>query len=295
VTSLSVVTPSYAPDFPLFRELHASVLTWTDDDVIHHVVVPRRDVRLFSELAGPRCRVLTLEDVVPRRMLGIPGRNVYVNVRRPFPPIRGWVMQQLLKLDLARTIGTRLVLLIDSDIVLVRPVLTNDLIRDNVARFYRKPDAVHAGLERHLRWHATARELLGLPPGRPPFADYISSFMLWDATILAALKERIELVTGRPWLDAVGSKLHVSEWTLYGVFVDHAMDSAAASFSAGTSLCHSYWESVPLTVNTATDFLTQISEYDLAVMIHSKSGTPLTVRQQVLGPVARGLARLPVT
>jgi hypothetical protein len=137
VTSLSVVTPSYAPDFPLFRELHASVLTWTTDDVVHHVVVPRRDVRLFSELAGPRCRVLALEDNVPRRMVGIPGRNVYVNVRRPFPPIRGWVMQQLLKLDLARTIGTRLVLLIDSDIVLVRPFGTDDLIRNGAARFYR--------------------------------------------------------------------------------------------------------------------------------------------------------------
>ena len=204
-------------------------------------------------------------------------------------------MQQLLKLDLARTVGTRLVLLIDSDIVLVRPVRTDDLIRDDVARFYRGPDAVHAGLERHLRWHAIARVLLGLPPDRPPLADYVSSFMLWDATVLAALKERIELVTGRPWLDAVGSKIHVSEWTLYGVFVDQSMDPTAASFAAETSLCHSYWDSVPLTVDTATDFLAQIAEHDLAVMIHSKSRTPLTVRQQVLGPVARGLAPLPVT
>jgi hypothetical protein len=204
-------------------------------------------------------------------------------------------MQQLLKLDLARTIGTRLVLLIDSDIVLVRPIRTDDLIRSGTARFYRVPDAVHAGLERHVLWHAAARELLGVRAGRPPFPDYVSSFMLWDATVLAALKERVELVTSRPWLDAVGSQLHVSEWTLYGVFVDHVMGSAAASFSAATSLCHSYWGSVPLTATTATDFLAQIAEHDVAVMIHSKSGTPLSVRQQVFGPVARGLDRLPVS
>ena len=80
----------------------------------------------------------------------------------------------------------------------------------------------------------------------------------------------------RHWspLDAVGSQLHVSEWTFYGVFVDHVMDSAAASFSAATSLCHGYWDSVPLTVAMATDFLAQIADHDVAVVIHSKSGTP---------------------
>jgi hypothetical protein len=152
----------------------------------------------------------------------------------------------------------------------------------------------HAGLERHVLWHAAARELLGVCPGQPPFPDYVSSFMLWDATVLAALKERVELVTGRPRLDA-SVPICISEWTLYGVFVDHVMGSATASFSAGTSLCHIYWDSVPLTVATATDFLAQIAEHDVAVMIHSKSGTPLTVRQQVLGSVARDQARLPVS
>jgi hypothetical protein len=31
---------------------------------------------------------------------------------------------------------------------------------------------------------------------------------------------RIEDVTGRRWLDAIGKEFHFSEWTLYGLFAD---------------------------------------------------------------------------
>ena len=43
--SLAVVTPSYAPDLELCRDLNRSVLEWTPADVHHHIIVPRRDER----------------------------------------------------------------------------------------------------------------------------------------------------------------------------------------------------------------------------------------------------------
>src|SRR5450756_1724421 len=93
----AIVTPTYAPDLPLFAELHQSVLKHTSESTVHHVVVSPRDLALFRQFAGPRCRVLTIQDLLPSTFIALPGRPLWVHRRRPLPPVRGWVMQQVLK------------------------------------------------------------------------------------------------------------------------------------------------------------------------------------------------------
>jgi hypothetical protein len=82
-------------------------------------------------------------------------------------------------------------------------------------------------LARHVIWHETARALLGLPAAQPPFTDYICAPVAWSPSIVTALVQRVEQVTGRPWADAIGSQLHFSEATRYGVFVDHVLGAPA--------------------------------------------------------------------
>lgn len=55
MSSLAVLTPSYAPDFDLCRELNRSVLDRTPSDVDHHLIVPRRDRELFAPVRS-HCR-----------------------------------------------------------------------------------------------------------------------------------------------------------------------------------------------------------------------------------------------
>ena len=52
----------------------------------------------------------------------------------------------------------------DSDLVFIRPVSVDTFAPGGLVRLYRKDDGVDDSLPRHLRWHAVARELLGLPP-----------------------------------------------------------------------------------------------------------------------------------
>jgi hypothetical protein len=52
MSSLAVVTPSYALDLDLGRDLNRSVLEWTPADVHHHIIVLRRDEGC-SPLCGP--------------------------------------------------------------------------------------------------------------------------------------------------------------------------------------------------------------------------------------------------
>jgi hypothetical protein len=287
MAGFAVLTPSYAPDFALCRELNRSVLDWTAPDVEHHLVVPRRDYRLFAALAGERTRVWTTDELVPRRMLPLPKANLWLNLRRPYPPIRGWVMQQLVKLGAAAELDVDVLLLADSDVTFVRPVTADTFRRDGQVRFYRAAAAVGPEMPRHLLWHGVARRLLGLPPaGPPPLPDYICPMNPWDRRVVLALRDRIEAVTGRDWLDAIASELHVSEFILYGVFVDEVLGSPVATPS---TLCHTYWGPGPLAPDAVPGFVASLAGDAVAVMISAKTHTPPSVRHDALSRIHAAL------
>ncbi|MGA3489435.1 DUF6492 family protein [Micromonosporaceae bacterium DT55] len=282
MTRLAVVTPSYAPDFDLCADLNRSVLAHSGDDVHHHIVVAARDLALFARLAGPRTHIRRASDHLPRGFVPVPRTNLTLNLRRPFPPLRGWITQQIVKLAVTAGFDADAVLLVDSDIEFIRPFGPQTYLRDEVVRFYRKPDAVDESLPRHLSWHRVARELLGLPPARPPFHDYISAPVAWSPTIVRRLQHRIEMVTGQAWADAIGARLHFSEATLYGVFVDEVLGAPATANSSAEMLCHNHYEEVPLDAPALRRFLAEVAPADVAVMISAKSQTPLELRRQAL-------------
>lgn len=298
MTSLSILTPSYSPDFELCRRLQRSVLEHTEDDVHHYIVVPPHETDLFAELAGPRCTVVSLRSVLPRRFLttGLLSRAAQriprlppsaqiaaLNLRRPYPPVRGWVLQQLIKLHMAARLGSDVVLLVDSDVELIRPVEPELFRRDGATVLYRVDGAVTAGMPDHLRWHAAARRLLHLPPpGAPPLDDYISPFLVWDGEIVRALQRRLQELSGRPWLDLLGGQLHISEAILYGTFAESGSPGSPAPPVTADSHCHCYWPDEPLSLDAARRFVEETGPDDVAVMISAKSRTPLDVRRYVL-------------
>jgi hypothetical protein len=191
MTRLAVLTPSYAPDFELCFDLHRSVLAYAPEAVHHHIVVPRRDLGLFGQLRGPRTHVHCEAEFLPRSFLPLPGAKFSVNLRRPFPPLRGWILQQVLKLAAASMLDADVVVLVDSDIEFIRPFTPATFAQAGVVRFYRKPDEIDERLPRHLTWHRVARQLLGLPPAEPPYPDYVSSLLAWDPAILRELLARV--------------------------------------------------------------------------------------------------------
>ena len=289
MTRLAVLTPSYAPDLELCRDLNRSLLEWAPPDAHHHVIVPRRDAERFAGLRGPRTDVWTIDELLPRRMLALPGVNAWLNLRRPYPPVRGWAMQQLVKLHAAAELGADIVVLADSDVVFVRPVSADTFRQDGRVCYYHHADAVHEGMPRHLIWHDVARRLLGLPPaGPPPLPDYISPLNAWDRNVVLALRDRIEQVTGRDWLDAIGSQLHFSEFILYGVFVEEVLGTSAGVVAADSMLLHTYWASAPLGRGAADGFVRDLAPDDVAVMISAKSRTPLDVRRAALAGFSTG-------
>jgi len=204
------------------------------------------------------------------------------NTKRPFRPIRGWVMQQVLKMELSRQLNVDMVLLIDSDVELVRPLNEAMLRRGGRAMLYRRPGAVDINLPRHMQWHTVARRLLGLPPAQFPAPDYVTSFCVWEPHVIRAMVARIEQVTGRSWMDAITGQRTFSEWTLYGVFAEEVMKYEKEALTE-SSLCHSYWGTVPLTMESAAGFIYGIDPDDIAILIQSRTQTPRIVRRAAIG------------
>lgn len=297
MATMAILTPSFRDDVGMFRELHGSVLRCTADDVVHHVVVPDRDIHLFKAIPSPRLRVVGTSTLLPRRLVStyeavrtlrrvpVLGPHVpkvqAVNVRRPWPPVRGWVLQQLVKIEAVARSGADVVVMADSDVALIRPMSTEDFLRDGSVRFYRGADPLTPDLLRHATWQRVSRQLLGLPQ-QADHHDYISPFIAWDPAIVARIQARVRDVTGMPWLDAMARELHFSEFMLYGSYVDNMGTRADRSFSSSDPRCRSYWETTPLDDRSAEEFIASTSPSDLAVHIQSASRTPDPVRRRVI-------------
>lgn len=286
---LVVVTPSYGPDAELCADLNRSVLELTDDSVVHHILVPGRDRGLFRDLEGPRTVVHDVREFLPRQMSKIPGSNLWINGSHPWPPIRGWICQQLVKLSVAASFDTSGVLLMDSDMLLVRRTSLDSFMVNGVPALYRKPSAIHVGLPLHRRWHESARSLLGLPPApREDLTDYVCWPCLWEPRLVRRLLARVEESTGVSWVTAVGSQLHFSEMILYGVYVDEVLGGAESSTQEMKSVVYS--EEQALDALGLALLLAAATSEDLAVMISAKSGTDLGTRRGALTEFTTAIA-----
>lgn len=286
---MEIVTPSYRPDFELCRDLNRSVLANTPDDVRHRIFVSRRDLDLFAEFANDRTEIVCTADVLPRSFIELPRMNYSVNLRRPVPPVRGWMRQQLVKLAATAASSADVVVLVDSDIEFVRPFGADTFIRDGVVRLFRHPGHIDERLPRHVEWHKVSRSLLGLPAAPTPLTDYITSPLAWDPAIVRQLLTKIEATTGRRWTSALGGLLHFSEVSLYGIFVDECLGEPANSFSSDDPLMHGYWDTVPIDAAGTAELVKGIGPTDIAVMISAKSHTPVPDRRQAIAELRRAL------
>ncbi len=279
---LEVITPSYAPDFELCSDLNASVLE-RGERVRHTIIVPPRDLVLFGALGNEWTSIRSADEFLPglRRL----PRNFWLNPRRPWLPVRGWVAQQLVKLAAAAASESDLVLMVDSDIVFVRAFgVETFLSEDGRPEFYRLDDAVDDRLPRHVLWHRAARRLLGLhAPSTTPLPDYVSCPCVWEPVVVRSLLDRIEEVASAPWQRVVAAEPHVSEMMLYGVFVDALLPAAPPRHTVSDMRCHRHYDEVALDASELHHFLAGIRPVDHSVMISAKSGTDLDTRRVALG------------
>ncbi len=235
---LEIITCSYRPDIERCRRLCESIDQFVPADIRHTVIVPPRDYREFAPLQNHRRTVLTTRDVLPATFRQLPGSDK-LWLDRTCWPIRGWVLQQVVKLSANRATDAELLLFADSDLQFLRDFDVRAFYRDGKLRLHRIPEAMNEG--RHRRWHSRAGELLG--ENREYFgSDYVGQLISWRRSNLEALQQHIEKTQDKPWHVAVSRSLDISEYILYGSFVEHILGQQQhGHFYESLDLCHCCW------------------------------------------------------
>ncbi|WP_446664584.1 DUF6492 family protein [Flexivirga sp. B27] len=295
--ALAIVTPTYSVDYDVFTQLRRSVERFAPPDTIHYLIVPEEDVALFSSFRGPNCVVWSARELLVSRIRLTPwlsrlsdrlprvpssARVVAIEPRHPLPPVRGWILQQVLKLAAADRLSADTILVADSDVELIRPLQAETFRHDGHSVLLRRENAVTEELPDHVRWHRSARALLGLPAQAPPFHDYISAFVALDGDVVRRLRDHLEQRHGMSWQQVMARQLNLSEWTLYGVFADEVLGwRDQPERHRAQSLCHEYWGTVPMRTAAVSDFAEACRPDDVAMMISAKSRTSMPVRRAV--------------
>ncbi|MDB4985333.1 MAG: hypothetical protein JWN04_511 [Myxococcaceae bacterium] len=285
-TSLSIITPSYRNDLALAQRLCASIDQYFVGDYEHVLVVPRRDVPLFSALQGPRRRLVTQDEVLrktgvrplplPARVF-IPGRGwrtLHGQWASLAGRVSGWIVQQIIKLSAPSIARWDLVVFMDSDVQLIRP-LSREMFLDGGQVVLNRSE-MRADLVQHQRWLETARKLCGVLERDAPTYNYVGQLIAWRSDNVRLLHAHLEKRFGRPWYKTLLSTGPFAEYILYGVFCQSILGGKAGHTFRPSELTCSVW--------TASDEdIAEVAERDVRsshVALHIQSKIPMTDHQR---------------
>ncbi|MES2741014.1 MAG: DUF6492 family protein [Pseudomonadota bacterium] len=253
-TLLTVITPSYRNDFDLVTDLCKSMDQFLRIPFKHVLIVPNADLAMFAGLNGANRSVLSEEALLrpsgfrkipfPKR-IRIPG---IIDKRfreqwwcRGVGRVNGWVTQQLIKLSASDLSQTDLIMFIDSDNVLFRPLELAHLYQGSQVKLGQR--AMRPDMQSHFQWHANGLSLLGIEGFSGQHFNYIGNLIVWKRAALVGLQQRIAQVSGLDWRIAVARVKAVSEYILYGLYCEQvAKDQSYHAFVEPELTC-SFWTS----------------------------------------------------
>jgi Family of unknown function (DUF6492) len=294
-----LITISYRGDFELARELCDSIDRFADPDIEHVLVVPRSDLSLFSPLATGSRRLIAKEDVLPNGYTRLPlphqialGHFYKRLIREiwwgPTGLVRGWIVQQIVKLSAPAITRRDVIVFADSDIVLVRPVSAS-LFTDGIGvRLYRVPGAT-ADSSMHQKWHMVSAHLLGID-AEPYFgADYIGHLVTLRRDVILQLQARLTAIADERWDKIIAREKAFSEYILYGIFAEHVLGlQHCGHFFTSQDLVHASWHYPFNTTSGLEEFVDGFEPHHVGVAIQSTERFTIEERRLLIRRAVTG-------
>lgn len=186
--------------------------------------------------------------------------------------MRGWIMQQILKIGAIKVISERTLIFCDSDMVFFRHFEHDDLLVGGKVGLL-DVDFVNEDVR---RWTETARRLLGLSPNNGGYRNYVGNMICWNRETVEAMQQRIETSTGMNWQVALARTLRFSEYMIYGIFVREVSGYSATDHApSAVPLVKGAWGGALATDSAIDAFFGDFDPRTVAVMVHSKDGIDL--------------------
>ncbi len=211
----------------------------------HYIIVETVDLALFGGLSGSRRTVLEMEAILPpsfhhlSRIPFVNNRSLWFSFKTGF--MIGWQVQQLVKLQMAHELKEEGLLYCDSDVFFIRPFDVNSLMKDGQFYYYSTP----AGFRRENAPNPTyldaASQQLGMGDCAFPCPSYVENSVAWHGPTVRALCEHLEKLHQCDWRVTLGRKFILSEYSLYGLFVDRILHDKTQLKLFSESYCKTAW------------------------------------------------------
>lgn len=283
IPRLALITPSWSEDFERCRLLAESIERYVPRQYHHWVLVPRRDEQRFRALSGSRTHVVLQEDVLPfwlRQLRSAP--KYWLSLRSL--PVRGWIVQQLVKLNACQAIDADAFACIDSGCFFVQPFDPLAVhCRDGRLLLFRSdaPEVVGADND---AWHRSTEKLLGTPR-HEAYRSYQTLIVYFWRHVLRALQNHVEGLHGVDWRVPIVRLKTFSENLLHGAFCEDLLKGAANMYRDDRLFAHCHWGTVPLGADGLRKMKAELPPGRPLVMINERSGTPLElIREVFFGP-----------
>ncbi len=276
-----IMTPSYAPDFHRCKVLAWSVQAFISPLVKHYIVVPESDVSLFKQIEQPNVEIITVKSILPGWIKRISWLNGWWFSSKHVL-IRGWIIQQIIKLATAEYLTEDVFVIVDSDIAFIRPFDLQNFICDDKVRLFKVPADTSVQSKIGNKWHRTAHDLLGLDNLTLTVPGYIAPIITWRRDNLLKLYEYIEKKTGKKWIEAICDGWNLSEYIIYGVFIEKVLKETSGHYNNAKRLSHEYWSTEPMTDEELHQFFVDNLDEDIAVMISAKANISIQQYEKLI-------------
>lgn len=276
MSSVAMVTASYAPDFERCRLLCETMDRFVTGHGKHYILVEHRDVALFKQLEGPRRQVVDERDLLPGWIRPFPDptnlgrRRLWLSPRTM--PLRGWHAQQLRRIAIASHLEDDALFYVDSDVTFLKPFDCASLWRGGDLRLFRRDGDLLRPVPGDQRiWSANAGKLLGLPVTSAEGHDYVGTLIAWRRETVIGMCSHIERLSGRHWIAAIGRERRFSECMIYGRYADEVV-GGEGFFHDGAELCRIHWFAPAPTDEELLAFVAGMAPHQVAIGIQSFTG-----------------------
>lgn len=197
--ALTVIVPAVEKDAPVLAHCLRSIREMIRQHLVEVWVVAPESASIRKIAAAENCKFVHEDTILPR-----PAAEL---------KCRGWVLQQLIKLNASAFVSTPDYLVVDADTVFLRP-----------QSFFRGGKSVLRYADQYELLYNRSLELVFGHPRRFP-VSFVTHHMLFNAALVKELLHLIEQRFGRPWWEAIlqevdkGHPISFSEYELYGHFV----------------------------------------------------------------------------
>ena len=139
-------------------------------------------------------------------------------------------------------------------------------------RFFRRAELHDKKTIANPRFLISAAKLLGLKGSPFPAHDYVDQLVTWHGPTVLAMVEHIRKASNRDWRATLGRRFFLSEYTVYGLFVDRVLADRTQLAPTSLSLAKMIWNKVDWDDKKLTTFFSDLSDSEVAIGAQSFIG-----------------------